>query len=747
MVSSRFRVALGVLFLRATLLVTTGSSHEGHVPLPTKGVEVDVEKGLLTLSIEAQSSLGIQTAVVEYRAFEEKALSYATLTTPWQQQYFASSPLAGRIAKLHVRTGDRVVAGQLLAEVASPELEEVLMELNSARNDFQLSAKQLESLMPLVRSQAIPEREYLEIQSKHEQNRHALEIARLKLKGLALDPVAIERSESGQGRTSPELLPIQSSIAGTVSHTDLAVGTVVAANEHLFEIRDLSRLWVRLGVLERDVAKIKVGQPVQLELTAHPSEPLKTTISASSFLVDPTTHLATYWAEIDNEDTNNPRYLPGMYGSARIVTSEPTKLMTVPSTALFGTGAERYVLVEVAATKKAYEYRRQFVVVAAESSQFAQIREGGLYLGDRVVTAGGQVLSSFFILGSLRLSPEGIRNIGLEIEPVRRRVVEQVVEFDGIIDIPPEFRAIISSQFGGTLQRILVDRGQSVKAGQTIAEIRSLDFQQAQLELIRNQLESSLLATTMQRLQSADQGGTQIVTRRQFWDTEAQRNGAVNRRESARRTLLTLGMTDDELALIVQSGKTLETLPLRSPIGGVVVRLDKGLGESISEGQPLLEIQDLSHPWIQGFLSENEAAHVQIGMNVRIRLPGDPAFFAEGTLVRSARTFSDKNRTMVVWIEFRGPLSHRLEQNLVTRISATINQGESELAIPRSAVVREGSRAYVFVQKDSGLVDRRMVELGPFDDRYVQVLKGLNEGERIAIQGTAELQTTYASIR
>ncbi len=102
---------------------------------------------------------------------EETALAYATLVTPWKQQYFVSSQLSGKIAALHVVTGEAVVPGQLLAEISSPELETLQLELRTASNELKLSTQQVERLRGLVGAQAIPEREYLETTAKYEQTK------------------------------------------------------------------------------------------------------------------------------------------------------------------------------------------------------------------------------------------------------------------------------------------------------------------------------------------------------------------------------------------------------------------------------------------------------------------------------------------------------------------------------------------------------------------------------------------------
>ena len=74
-------------------------------------------------------------------------------------------------------------------------------------------------------------------------------------------------------------------------------------------------------------------------------------------------------------------------------------------------------------------------------------------------------------------------------------------------------------------------------------------------------------------------------------------------------------------------------------------------------------------------------------------------------------------------------------------------QPQPTLALPRSAVVYEGTRAYAFVRQPDGAFERVPVEPGRADDRFVEVVRGLKSGDPVAVRGTAELQTAYAAVK
>ncbi len=157
-------------------------------------------------------------------------------------------------------------------------------------------------------------------------------------------------------------------------------------------------------------------------------------------------------------------------------------------------------------------------------------------------------------------------------------------------------------------------------------------------------------------------------------ESESARDAAVNRRESARQTLLTMGLTVGEVDEVFKSGQTRTTLPIRSPIKGRVVRFDKVLARAWLQMNPCLKFTILRIPGPKGISPRTSPARVKIGSSARVRLLSNPSFVATGKVVRSARMLNAENRTLAVWIEFDELPKVALHRNLLTRITATIGQ-------------------------------------------------------------------------
>lgn len=731
------------LLFSAVLLTAIAAAHEGHKPLPTRGMEVNPETGRMILTDAARSILDVQTEDVGPQNVTPSILAYGTLVSPWDHHALVSSPLSGRIVDLLVTPGETVQAGQLLATLDSPDLEALQLEVRNAQTSLDLAVRLLGSTEAAAKSGAIPEIRYIEVKNQVQINRAALDIARVKWRSLQLPEEDLELMLKSPTEARPLKLSLLSPISGTVTHSDLSVGKVVNAKEHLFEVLDLSTVWLKVGVLEKDLSRVSVGQSLQLRLTAYPNQQLNASVEVLGQLLDPKTHLGTVWATLSNDPSAGPLLMPGMSGQVELKVGDTMEKLAVPASAVIRDGAERFVLVEQEKTQAVSTFQKQTVALGQRVGQFVEVRAGSLFPGDRVVTQGSHQLGSYFTKGVLRVSEETSRDIGLIVQPVAESSLNDTITIDGVVDVPPSRRTIASAQLGGTIARILSDRAQNVQAGQVIAEIVSQDFQNLQLELLKAHLDTELQQEVMKNLGEA----RDAVSQRRLWEAEAKFQLATGVRESLRQRLLTTGVTPQQLTKLEDTRELMPTLPVIAPISGVVMDFDKILGHIVQPDEPVFEIHELSQIWVQGFVSERDLARVEVGQTVRVRFIADNSDVVTGTLVRSSRAIGRDDRTMSVWVELKSMPKVAMQHNMMARLTMETTANRKALAVPRQAVVREGIRSYVFVQGNDGVFERRLVELGVSNDLVVEVVHGLLPGDLIAVGGASALQTGYAALR
>lgn len=734
----RFVVHTVVALTVCINFVASSYGHEGHQPLPSKGVQVDLERGRVVLSRTARDLIDVQTVEVEERAEQQHLRAYAKLVAPWNKHAFVTSRLSGQVASLRVQPGETVSAGQVIAELDSLDLHSLRLDYLKALNDIDLSTKTLEILEQTVKGGAISGQRVFELQLTHQQNLNRLKVLRSKVASLSISENELQESDS-----QPFLLPVVSPIGGIVLHSDLAVGKVVEPTEHLMEIVDLSTVWARIGVLERDWHQIALNQQVKLNFSGLPGKDYDSRVDRLGLMLDPLTHQSLVWAELKNP-SDSTIFRPGMNGQAELNWKNQVAVLSVPTRAIHSDGAERFVLIEEALLKEGSEYQKVPVVLGRQANGLTEILSGKVLPGDQVVTQGGHQLASLFFSGVLRIGPETAKSIGLKIESTTRQVVENVLSLDASVDVSPDRRTSVSPQLAGMLQAIHVDRGQSVQQGDVLAEVSSLEFRDLQLSLLQAHLDGQLWRDTLTRRRTAGEGA---VTKLLILETENQVTSFDIQISSLRQNLLTLGLTATQIDGMLTTGEVIDALPVRAPINGAIVSFDRALGQAVRADEALFEIHDVSAPAIQAFVAERDSSQIRIGQKARIRLVAYPDVELHGSVTRIGPVLGTDSRTHAAWIDLNERPSMTLQHNMSARVTLTTDRPSPTLAIPRGAVIRDGLLAYVFVQKPDGTFERRSVQPGRADDRIVEVMAGLGVGEPVAVGGVQQLQTAFAAVR
>lgn len=722
--------------------LTVGSeitfAHEGHQPLPTKGVQVDIEQGHITLSAQARAAIGLEAVEVIVGDVDSYLVTYAETVAPWQAKAFGSAQIPGRITKLHSRPGDLVSKGQVVAELSSRELETLRLSYHQAKNDVALNRKLLDATGPAAREGAVPQQRLDEIENALAQSLNDLEIAKIRASILGLDAKKFDNAS-----TSDIAHLIRSPVSGKIIHSDLTEGKFVEAFEHLFEIVNLDEVWVRIQVLEKDIQHVAAAQKVQLTLLDQ-TKPIETTIDRIEVALDPQGQVCWAWATLAHTDV-----MPGLVGSARIQTSTEPKRLSVPHRSVYSDGLQSYVFVEEASTKTSGEYRKRNVKLgrrtASGNPQHVEVLQGDVYPGDRVVVKGGHELSSLFFLGVLKLSSEDRTRLGIRTTRAEVRPIATALNLAAIATLPSEARWTASSQLAGTIHSHTLAPGKPIAAGEVIMQIASPDFQNSQLDLLKTLLDANLIRQRAERLQQA---GRDVFSRRALLEMLNRADQLELKAESLKRQLISMGLSSAEVNSMAVDRKILSYLPIRSPMDGYLVRFTGTLGETVVANQALAEIQKLQDVWIEAQVPNQDISSLSLKDAGIVSVLSMPSVRFPASVSRVGPIVSPTTRTQRIWlVPNPAPENFVLRDGMQLSLAMNVNERVTSLVVPNEAILRDGLHAFVFVQKADGYLERRRVTTGRTDGQSTEVKTGVNPGDEVIVAGGRELQTAYASLR
>jgi Cu(I)/Ag(I) efflux system membrane fusion protein len=318
------------------------------------------------LTLDRVRLIGMRTALATAEALIPELRTVGFVAADEGKLARVHSRFSGWIEGLAVRTtGEKVRRGQVLAGLYN-------LELLPAQQEF-LAARRWSS-GPAEKGAADATSG---IGGSLEQDARQ----RLQLFGMSTGEIDAIAASGKPARTVAVTAPI----SGHVLRKSAIQGTYVQPGTELFEIADLTRVWVLADIYEYEMARVSVGQSAAVIVGAYPTETFAGKVNFVYPTLEPTTRTLRVRLELENADL---RLRPGMYGDVTIQLGSAQGVV-IPVEALVDTGEHQYVFLAKGGGR--FEPRR--VRAGARSGEKVQILEG-VVAGETVVTTANFLLDS-----------------------------------------------------------------------------------------------------------------------------------------------------------------------------------------------------------------------------------------------------------------------------------------------------------------------------------------------------------------
>jgi cobalt-zinc-cadmium efflux system membrane fusion protein len=186
-------------------------------------------------------------------------------------------------------------------------------------------------------------------------------------------------------------------------------------------------------------------------------------------------------------------------------------------------------------------------------------------------------------------------------------------------------------------------------------------------------------------------------------------------------------------------------LTVRAPRGGVILERHASKGERVEPGKELFLVSDLSEVWVWADLREHDVPFIFRNVNggatfdAEVRSPAGGKSY-RGKLDILSGTMNEQTRTVKARIVVSNPDGH-LRPGMFVNIRVFLPGGGSVVAVPKTAVLSDEGRTFVFVHKEGDYWIRRPVTLGKRLGDMVEVRSGLAAGQRIVTDGSFLLKS------
>jgi len=359
----------------------------------------------------------------------------------------------------------------------------------------------------------------------------------------------------------------------------------------------------------------------------------------------------------------------------------------------------------------------------------------------------------------------------VQVDDVTRGPIDLIVTANAVLY--PVNQANVTSKISAPVRRILVNRGDHVKAGQLLAELESRDLA-ASAQESKSQLDQAqaAYATTTGATVPEDRTKAEADLQSARQTLDAAKILYNNRVDLQKQGALAQKLVDDAKVAMVQAQSQLDTAQrhlesvrqvtgteqqksaqaqvnaakahydsaaaqaayaeVRSPIGGIVADRPLYVGDTAASGAPIVSIIDISQVVARANIPVKEAASVRVGRPATITGP-------EGVLAGKVTVVSpsvDPSTTTVqIWIQAENP-GEKMRPGGTVQVSIRADLIQETLLVPSAALLNsdEGGEKVMVVGKDS-IAHERKVTVGIREGNRVQILSGVTEGEKVVTSG------------
>ena len=352
----------------------------------------------------------------------------------------------------------------------------------------------------------------------------------------------------------------------------------------------------------------------------------------------------------------------------------------------------------------------------------------------------------FSVIKSKRaLAGDPATSIPVEVSKVVRGQIERRLLLTGTIN--PNADVDVFSKITGKLEKVYADVGDKVKKGDLLAVIEhkdlSLQLEQAQanLEVSKATLEQAKVnyetaSDELERMKSLFKDGT--VSRQQYDSAVSKFNNA-----KAQLKLSEAQANSLQTAALNLAKDRLDDSKIAAPISGVITLRNFDTGDMVSnsassQNNAIFKIEDIETVHALTNVAEVDLPHIKAGMDAQITVAAFPGETFYGKVSMITPSLNTVTRTSSVEIEIQNK-DNRLKSGFFANIILSVKNVTDALLVPKEALLSKEGKNIAFVV-NGGVSHLRRVETGLRDDRNIQVLNGLKEGEEVIITGIHDLE-------
>ncbi len=290
------------------------------------------------------------------------------------------------------------------------------------------------------------------------------------------------------------------------------------------------------------------------------------------------------------------------------------------------------------------------------------------------------------------LTEEQMKSIGVELGGIEQKQLTASLKTNGLLKVPNQNKASVNSIYSGVIKSLLVQPGNIVRKGQTIATIANPEFIQAQSQYLSVNAKISMAELEVTRQKELNAGNAGALKILQAAETELRTLRTV--RSTLQQQIQLMGINPARLS----NGKLISVLAITSPISGVVSNVIVKMGSYVDVSTPVAEIVDNSQLHLDLYVYEKDLPKLKNNQLIHFTLTNNPGKEYDAQVYSLGSSFEGESKAVTVHAKVQGDKTGLIDGMTIT--AAISLENATVPAVPTDAIVTIAGQDYIFMVTD-----------------------------------------------
>ncbi len=293
----------------------------------------------------------------------------------------------------------------------------------------------------------------------------------------------------------------------------------------------------------------------------------------------------------------------------------------------------------------------------------------------------------------VELTDEQMKAIGIQLGAIEQRGLNSSIKVNGVLEVPNQFKAKVSSLFSGTVRTLNIVPGSFVGKGQTIATIVNPDLVNMQQQYLTVNTRIGLAQLEYERQKTLVEGNA--GARKNLQQAEAELRTLNTEKNALQKQLSTLGISPERVA----SGSISSSLAVPAPISGTVSRVNAQIGTFTDANTIIAEMVNNQQLQVKLLMYEKDLPKIHLKQIIQFTLTNNPAKEYQAVVNSIATSFEEGTTTVAVRAAIKGTKTGMIEG---MSVNAMVNMGSVTVpSVPNEAIVTFQGQDYIFVKMEN----------------------------------------------